>query len=335
MQTFNRTFPNTRLRRMRQSETIRCWMQESQLQVSDLILPVFITEGHQHRQTIPSMPGIERISIDELLKESETLLRLGLKSLALFPVVTPELKSSYAEQAYHEEGLVQKAIKALKQRFPELVIITDIALDPYTIHGQDGIIDETGYVLNDQTTEILVKQALSHAQAGADMVAPSDMMDGRIRAIRNAFEASGLHNTLILSYAAKYASSYYGPFRDAVGSKEQLKGGDKKSYQMNPANSDEALQEVALDLAEGADIVMIKPGLPYLDIVYRIKSTFKVPTFIYQVSGEYAMHSAAFATNWLDKETVILESLMCAKRAGADAILTYFAKTAAELLSTP
>lgn len=322
-------FPASRLRRMRQHDFSRRLMAEHQLTVNDLIYPMFIIEGDNKRETIASMPGIERLTLDLLLEEAKELVALGIPAIALFPVTPLEKKSLMAEEAYKPDALAQRAVRLLKQHVPELGIITDVALDPFTTHGQDGIIDESGYVLNDVTTDILVKQALSHAEAGADIVAPSDMMDGRIGAIREALEAEGFHNTRILAYSAKYASAYYGPFRDAVGSAGNLKGGNKKSYQMDPANSNEALREVALDLEEGADMVMVKPGMPYLDIVRRVKDEFGVPTFAYQVSGEYAMHMAAIQNGWLAEEAVVMESLLAFKRAGADGILTYFAKKAA------
>ncbi|MBN8446010.1 MAG: porphobilinogen synthase [Gammaproteobacteria bacterium] len=322
-------FPATRLRRMRQHDFSRRLMAEHQLTVNDLIYPMFIIEGENKRETIASMPGIERLSLDLLLAEAHELVALGIPAIAIFPVTPLECKSLEAEEAWNPDGLAQRAVRLLKQHVPELGIITDVALDPFTTHGQDGIIDETGYVMNDITTDALVKQALSHAEAGADIVAPSDMMDGRIGAIREALEEAGFHNTRILAYSAKYASSYYGPFRDAVGSAGNLKGGNKKSYQMDPANSNEALREVAQDLEEGADMVMVKPGMPYLDIVRRVKDEFGVPTFAYQVSGEYAMHVAAIQNGWLAEEAVIMESLLAFKRAGADGILTYFAKKAA------
>ncbi|MDZ7902980.1 MAG: porphobilinogen synthase [Rheinheimera sp.] len=322
-------FPATRLRRMRQHDFSRRLMAEHQLTVNDLIYPMFIIEGENKRETIASMPGIERLSLDLLLAEAHELVALGIPAIAIFPVTPLECKSLEAEEAWNPDGLAQRAVRLLKQHVPELGIITDVALDPFTTHGQDGIIDETGYVMNDITTDALVKQALSHAEAGADIVAPSDMMDGRIGAIREALEEAGFHNTRILAYSAKYASSYYGPFRDAVGSAGNLKGGNKKSYQMDPANSNEALREVAQDLEEGADMVMVKPGMPYLDIVRRVKDEFGVPTFAYQVSGEYAMHIAAIQNGWLAEEAVIMESLLAFKRAGADGILTYFAKKAA------
>jgi porphobilinogen synthase len=308
-------------------------VRESTLNPADFIYPVFVLEGNGQREAVPSMPGVERLSIDLLIELAKEAHGLGIPALALFPVVGQESKSLLAEAAYQSDGLVQRAVAELKSAVPELGVITDVALDPYTTHGQDGIIDESGYVLNDVTSDTLVKQALSHAAAGADVVAPSDMMDGRIGAIRSALESDGHINTLILSYAAKYASAYYGPFRDAVGSAANIKGGDKKTYQMDPGNSDEALHEVALDLQEGADMVMVKPGMPYLDIVRRVKTELRVPTFAYQVSGEYAMHQAAFAQDWLSRDAVMLESLLCFRRAGADGILTYFAMDAARLLN--
>jgi porphobilinogen synthase len=307
-------------------------VRESSLTPADLILPVFVLDGTQQREAVPSMPGIHRLSVDLLIAEARELVSLGVPAIALFPVVDGDAKTLDASESFNPDGLVQRAVRSLKDALPDLAIITDVALDPYTVHGQDGIIDDAGYVLNDVTSETLVRQALSHAEAGADIVAPSDMMDGRIGAIRQALESAGHPNTLILSYAAKYASSYYGPFRDAVGSAGNIKGGNKFSYQMDPGNSDEALHEVALDLAEGADMVMVKPGQPYLDIVRRVKEEFQVPTFAYQVSGEYAMHQAAFAQGWLPEEAVILESLLGFRRAGCDGILTYFARRAAELL---
>lgn len=324
------SFPGRRMRRLRKHDFSRRLMAENNLTVNDLIYPMFIVEGKNRREEIKSMPGIARLSIDLLLKEAQELVALGIPAIALFPVTSSALKSLNAEEAYNDNGLAQKAIRALKESFPELGVITDVALDPFTVHGQDGIIDDSGYVLNDITTEILVKQALSHAKAGADMVAPSDMMDGRIGAIRQALEAEGFVNTQIMAYSAKYASSYYGPFRDAVGSASNLKGGNKKTYQMDPANSDEAMHEIAMDIQEGADTVMVKPGMPYLDIVRRVKTEFGVPTFAYQVSGEYAMHKAAAQNGWLDEKAVVMESLLCFKRAGADGILTYFAKQAAQ-----
>jgi porphobilinogen synthase len=310
---------------MRRDDFSRRLMRETRLGPDDLIQPFFVIEGRGRREKISSMPGIERVSIDELLREAEQLLERGVSALALFPVTPPEAKSTDAREAYNPEGLTQRAVTALKRNFPELGVITDVALDPFTSHGQDGLVDDSGYVMNDETVTVLVRQALSHAAAGADIVAPSDMMDGRIHAIRTALEAQGYTHTRILAYSAKYASSFYGPFRDAVGSAANLGGGNKYSYQMDPANSDEALREVALDLAEGADMVMVKPGLPYLDIVRRVKDQFAVPTLVYQVSGEYAMLMAAGQNGWLDERAVILESLLAIKRAGADAILSYFA----------
>lgn len=326
-------FPNTRLRRMRAQDFSRRLMRENQLSVNDLIYPMFVCEGHNERQSIGSMPGIERLSIDLLAKEAKLLASLGIPAIALFPVVGSEKKSLLAEEAYNPNGLAQSAIKAIKDAAPELGVITDVALDPYTTHGQDGLIDDKGYVLNDRTTETLCLQAKAQADAGADIVAPSDMMDGRIGAIRQTLESAGHINTCILSYAAKYASAYYGPFRDAVGSAGNLGGGNKYTYQMDPANSNEALHECALDLAEGADMIMVKPGMPYLDIVRRVKNELAVPTYAYQVSGEYAMHCAAFENGWLDKNAVMAESLLAFKRAGADGILSYFAKDMAILLN--
>lgn len=325
----NRYFPASRLRRMRQHDFSRRLMAEHQLTVNDLIYPMFIIEGENKRETIASMPGIERLSLDLLLTEAQELASLGIPAIALFPVTSAEKKSLLAEEAWNPDALAQRAVRLLKQQVPQLGIITDVALDPFTTHGQDGIIDEDGYVINDVTTDALIKQALSHAAAGADVVAPSDMMDGRIGAIREALEEAGFVNTRIMAYSAKYASSYYGPFRDAVGSAGNLKGGNKKTYQMDPANSNEALHEVAQDLEEGADMVMVKPGMPYLDIVRRVKDEFGVPTFAYQVSGEYAMHMAAVQNGWLAEEAVVMESLLAFKRAGADGILTYFAKKVA------
>ncbi|MFT6123333.1 MAG: porphobilinogen synthase [Oleiphilaceae bacterium] len=317
---------------MRNQDFSRRLMRENTLTADDLIYPMFVLDGENKREAVLSMPGVERVSIDLLLKEAEELVELGIPAIALFPVTPPEAKSLDAKEAWNSEGLAQRAVRALKQHLPELGIITDVALDPFTTHGQDGIIDDTGYVLNDITVEALVKQALSHAAAGADIVAPSDMMDGRIASIREALEAANYSETRILAYAAKYASAYYGPFRDAVGSSSNLGKADKKSYQMDPANSDEALHEVAMDIQEGADMIMVKPGMPYLDIVRRVKTELKVPTFVYQVSGEYAMHMAAIQNGWLDKDQTIMESLLCIKRAGADGILTYFAKDAARIL---
>jgi porphobilinogen synthase len=304
-------------------------MRETQLGVDALIYPVFVVEGSRQRQQIASMPGIERLSIDELLRESAELLRLRVPAIAIFPVTPPEKKTLDARESWNPEGIAQQAVRAVKKEFPDLGVITDVALDPFTTHGQDGIIDAAGYVQNDLTVETLIRQARSHADAGADVVAPSDMMDGRIGAIRSAFENAGLVHTRILAYAAKYASSFYGPFRDAVGSASQLGKGNKNTYQMDPANSDEALREVALDIAEGADMVMIKPGLPYLDVVRRIKDRFGMPTFVYQVSGEYSMIMAAAQNGWIDERATALEALLSIKRAGADGILTYFAKRAA------
>lgn len=326
-------FPLRRMRRMRKHDFSRRLMAENQLSASDLIYPMFILMGKDRREAIESMPGIERLSIDLMLEEAQYLAKLGVPAIALFPVVNQDAKSLCAAEAFNPEGLVQRAVRALKEHVPEMGVITDVALDPFTTHGQDGIIDEEGYVLNDQTTEVLIKQALSHAQAGADVVAPSDMMDGRIGAIREALEKAGHINTQIMAYSAKYASSYYGPFRDAVGSASNLKGGNKKNYQMDPANSDEAIQEVAMDINEGADMVMVKPGMPYLDIVRRVKSELQVPTFAYQVSGEYSMHKAAIQNGWLSERETVLESLLCFKRAGADGVLTYFAKQVAEWLA--
>ena len=326
-------FSSVRMRRMRRDEFSRRLMRESSLTVDDLIYPMFILEGENQRESIDSMPGVERLSIDELLKEAAELVNLGVPAVALFPVVPVGKKSEDAAEAYNPVGLAQRAVKALKENFPDLGVITDVALDPFTTHGQDGLIDKTGYVLNDETVEVLVKQALSHAKAGADVVAPSDMMDGRIGRIRDALESAGYIHTRILAYSAKYASSFYGPFRDAVGSAANLGAGNKYSYQMDPANTDEALWEVALDLEEGADMVMVKPGLPYLDIVRRVKDQFGAPTYAYQVSGEYAMIMAAAQNGWLDEKAVIMESMLAFKRAGADGILTYFAKRVAQWLN--
>jgi porphobilinogen synthase len=320
------------MRRLRATEFARRLVSENTLTPADLIFPVFVLEGNGQREAIASMPGIERLSIDLLLKQARSAQDLGIPAIALFPVVPADRKSLTADEAFNADGLVQRAVRALKEHVPDLGVITDVALDPFTTHGQDGIIDEHGYVLNDVTTEVLVQQALSHAAAGADIVAPSDMMDGRIGAIRQQLEHAEFYNTLIMAYSAKYASAYYGPFRDAVGSAGNIKGGNKHSYQMNPANSDEALHEVALDLAEGADMVMVKPGMPYLDIVRRVKDELRAPVFAYQVSGEYAMHVAAFERGWLPREAVILESLVAFKRAGCDGILTYFALEAAQSL---
>jgi len=329
----NDSFPKLRLRRMRRDEFSRRLMRETQLTVDALIYPVFVVESVGQRQPIASMPGIERFSIDQLLHECADLVRLRVPAIAIFPVTPVEKKSLDARESWNPEGIAQQAVRAVKREFPGLGVITDVALDPFTTHGQDGIIDAAGYVQNDITVETLIRQARSHADAGADIVAPSDMMDGRIGAIRAAFEDAGLVHTRILAYAAKYASSFYGPFRDAVGSSGQLGKGNKNTYQMDPANSDEALREVALDIAEGADMVMIKPGLPYLDIVRRIKDRFGMPTFVYQVSGEYSMIMAAARNGWIDERAVALEALLAMKRAGADGILTYFAKRAAEWLA--
>lgn len=326
------TFPSTRMRRMRRHDFSRRLMRETRLSVDDLIYPLFVIEGNNSRLPISSMPGIERLSIDELLKEAEQLMELGIPLIALFPVTPEANKSAEGEEAYNPEGLTQRAVRALKAEFPELGVMTDVALDPFTTDGQDGLTDETGYVVNDATLEVLIKQALSQAEAGVDIVAPSDMMDGRIAAIREALEQAGHSNTLILAYAAKYASGFYGPFRDAVGSASNLGKGGKQTYQMDPANSDEALREAALDINEGADMLMVKPGLPYLDIVYRLKTEFGMPTYVYNVSGEYAMLKAAVQNGWLDERTVVMESLLACKRAGADGILTYFAKQAARWL---
>lgn len=326
-------FPLVRMRRMRRDGFSRKLMRESKLSVDDLIYPMFVIEGKKQREPVESMPGIERVSIDQLLAEADTLQKLGIPAVALFPVTQADKKSEDAFEAYNPDGLAQRAVRALKERFPELGVITDVALDPFTTHGQDGLIDDTGYVMNDETVEVLVKQAQSHAEAGADVVAPSDMMDGRIGCIREALETQGYIHTRILAYSAKYASSFYGPFRDAVGSAGNLGSGDKYSYQMDPSNSDEALWEVSMDLDEGADMIMIKPGMPYLDIVRRVKDQFGAPTFVYQVSGEYAMLMAAAQNGWLDEKAVAMESLLSIKRAGADGILTYFAKRAAEWLA--
>ena len=326
-------WPATRMRRMRRDDFSRRLMRETRLSVDDLIYPMFVLEGKNRTEQIASMPGIERYSVDLLVREAEVLAKLGIPAIALFPVTPQEAKSLDAAEAWNADGLAQRAVRAIKDAVPDMGVITDVALDPFTTHGQDGIIDDNGYVLNDVTVNALVQQALSHAEAGADVVAPSDMMDGRIGAVREALEKAGHIHTRILAYSAKYASAYYGPFRDAVGSASNLGKADKSTYQMDPANLDEALHEVALDLQEGADMVMVKPGMPYLDVVRSVKDTFKVPTYVYQVSGEYAMHKAAFQNGWLDENKVILESLTCIKRAGADGILTYFAKQAAELLS--
>lgn len=330
----NGLFPDVRMRRMRRDDFSRRLMRENHLKADDLIFPMFVTEGENHREAVESMPGVERVSIDQLLLEAGECMQLGIPAIALFPVVGEDKKSDDAAEAYNPDGLAQRAVRALKQAYPELGVITDVALDPFTSHGQDGLIDDSGYVLNDETVEVLVKQALSHAQAGADIVAPSDMMDGRIGSIRQALESQSYIHTRILAYSAKYASSFYGPFRDAVGSAANLAGGNKYSYQMDPANSDEALREVELDIREGADMFMVKPGMPYLDIVRRVKDTFKVPTYVYHVSGEYAMLKAAAQNGWLNEQATVLEALLSMKRAGADGILTYYAKTVAEWLKS-
>ena len=328
-----RYYPETRMRRMRVDDFSRRLMRENRLTPDDLIYPAFVIEGKGEREVVASMPGVERLSIDLMVKQARELVELGIPAIALFPVTPLSVKTEMGEEAFNPDGLAQRAVRAIKDACPSLGVITDVALDPFTTHGQDGIIDESGYVLNDRTVETLVAQALSHAEAGADIVAPSDMMDGRIGYIRATLEEQGHVNTRIMSYAAKYASAYYGPFRDAVGSAGNLGKGNKFNYQMDPANSDEALHEVALDLAEGADMVMVKPGMPYLDIVRRVKDELKVPVFAYQVSGEYAMHMAAFQNGWLDEQSVMLESLLAFKRAGADGILTYFAVKAARALN--
>jgi len=320
------------MRRMRYNDFTRRLMRENHLTVDDLIYPMFVTEGVKQRVAIASMPGVERVSLDILLTEAEEICRLGIPAIALFPVISSDKKSDNAAEAYNPEGLAQCAVRALKKDFPDLGIITDVALDPFTCHGQDGLLNQDGYVMNDETIEVLVKQALSHAQAGADIVAPSDMMDGRIGAIRQALEAHNYIHTLILAYSAKYASSFYGPFREAVGSAGNLGKSNKYSYQMDPANSDEALREIHLDLQEGADMIMVKPGMPYLDIIRRVKEQYGVPTFAYQVSGEYAMIKAAAQNGWLDEKQVVLESLLAFKRAGSDAILSYYAKSVAQWL---
>jgi len=326
-------FPSIRLRRSRRTPTLRRLVAEATLSSADLIYPVFVLDGKNRSESVPSMPGVARKSIDVLIGELAEVVTLEIPAVALFPVIDDAEKSLDGGECANPNGLAQRAVREIKAAYPELAVITDVALDPYTTHGQDGIIDDTGYVLNDETVAMLVQQAVSHADAGADIVAPSDMMDGRIAAIRNELEAKGHHNTMILAYAAKYASCYYGPFRDAVGSAKNLAGGDKSTYQMAPANSDEALREVGLDITEGADIVMVKPAMPYLDIVRRVSTTYDVPTFAYQVSGEYAMLKAAAANGWLDERNAVLESLLCIKRAGARAILTYYAVDAARWLA--
>ena len=330
----NGSFSAIRMRRMRRDEFSRRLMRENHLNVDDLIYPMFVIEGENHREAVASMPGIERVSIDQLLHEAGQCVQLGIPAIAIVPVVGESEKSDDAAEAYNPNGLAQRAVRALKQNYPDLGVITDVALDPFTSHGQDGLIDDSGYVLNDETVDVLVRQAVSHAEAGADVVAPSDMMDGRIGAIREALEAAGFIHTRILAYSAKYASSFYGPFRDAVGSAANLGAGNKYSYQMDPANSDEALREVELDISEGADMFMVKPGMPYLDIVRRVKDTFEVPTYVYHVSGEYAMLKAAAQNGWLDEKATVLESLLSFKRAGADGILSYYAKTVAEWLNS-
>ena len=326
-------YPTTRMRRMRRDAFSRRMMRETTLTPDDFIYPVFVLEGSGEREPVPSMPGVERMSIDLLVEEAQTVAALGVPAMAIFPVTPMSAKSLGACEAFNPDGLAQRAVRALKDAVPDLGVMTDVALDPFTTHGQDGLIDDAGYVMNDETVEVLVKQAVSHAEAGADIVAPSDMMDGRIGAVRAALEQAGQIHTRIMAYSAKYASSFYGPFRDAVGSAANLGGGDKYTYQMDPANSDEALHEVALDLQEGADMVMVKPGMPYLDIVRRVKDRFGAPTFVYQVSGEYAMLKAASQNGWLDERAVVLEALTSIKRAGADGILTYYAKDAARWMS--
>ena len=330
---FNPSFPNIRMRRMRRDDFSRRLMRETEITPADFIYPVFVLEGSEKREAVSSMPGVERMSIDLLIQEAKEIHALGVPAIAIFPVTPAEAKSEDAHEAYNPNGLAQRAVRALKEAIPQLGVMTDVALDPFTTHGQDGLIDRSGYVLNDETVEVLVQQALSHAAAGADIVAPSDMMDGRIGAIRQALEGEKHIHTRIMAYSAKYASSFYGPFRDAVGSAANLGAGNKYTYQMDPANSDEALREIALDLQEGADMVMVKPGMPYLDIVRRVKEGFGAPTFVYQVSGEYAMLMAAAQNGWLEERAVVLESLLCIKRAGADGILTYFAKRAAQWLN--
>jgi len=330
--TLHAPFPAGRPRRLRRDAFTRNLVREHTLSVHDLIYPVFVQEGQKRRDAVPSMPGVDRLSLDLLLPVAEQCVAAGIPVMALFPVIDAGLKTPAGDEAFNPEGLIPRVVAALKSRFPELGVMTDVALDPYTSHGQDGLLDDTGYILNDPTVEVLVKQALVQAQAGVDIVAPSDMMDGRIGAIRNALESAGQIHTRIMAYSAKYASAFYGPFRDAVGSAANLGKSNKKVYQMDPGNSDEALREVAIDIAEGADMVMVKPGMPYLDIVRRVKDEFQVPTFAYQVSGEYAMLKAAAQNGWLDHDAVILESLLAFKRAGADGVLTYFALDAARLL---
>ncbi|WP_373715145.1 porphobilinogen synthase [Roseateles sp.] len=325
-------YPASRPRRLRKDAFSRALVREHSLSASDLILPVFVHEGENLAAPIPSMPGVSRLSLDLLLRTADEAVQLGIPVIALFPAIDPQLKTVDGAEAFNPDGIIPRAVRALKSRFPQLGVLTDVALDPYTSHGQDGLPDETGYLINDATVELLVRQAMTQAEAGADMVGPSDMMDGRIGAIRQAFENAGLIHTRILAYSVKYASAFYGPFRDAVGSKSALGKADKKTYYVDPGNSNEALREVALDLAEGADMVMVKPGMPYLDIVRRVKDEFRVPTFAYQVSGEYAMLKAAAANGWLDHDAVMMESLLAFKRAGADGVLTYFALDAARLL---
>ncbi|MEE8616837.1 MAG: porphobilinogen synthase [Roseateles sp.] len=325
-------YPASRPRRLRKDAFSRALVREHSLSASDLILPVFVYEGENLAAPIPSMPGVSRLSLDLLLRTADEAVQLGIPVIALFPAIDPQLKTVDGAEAFNPDGIIPRAVRALKSRFPQLGVLTDVALDPYTSHGQDGLPDETGYLINDATVELLVRQAMTQAEAGADMVGPSDMMDGRIGAIRQAFENAGLIHTRILAYSVKYASAFYGPFRDAVGSKSALGKADKKTYYVDPGNSNEALREVALDLAEGADMVMVKPGMPYLDIVRRVKDEFRVPTFAYQVSGEYAMLKAAAANGWLDHDAVMMESLLAFKRAGADGVLTYFALDAARLL---
>jgi porphobilinogen synthase len=325
-------FPGGRPRRLRRDDFTRNLVREHTLTAHDLIYPVFVLDGERRREPVGSMPGVERLSIDQLLPVAEACVALGIPAMALFPVIDPALKSPDGREAWNAEGLVPRVVSALKARFPELGVMTDVALDPYTSHGQDGLLDDTGYILNDETVEVLVRQALAQAEAGVDIVAPSDMMDGRIGAIRAALEKQGAIHTRIMAYSAKYASAFYGPFRDAVGSSANLGKSNKKVYQMDPGNSDEALREVAMDIAEGADMVMVKPGMPYLDVVRRVKDEFRVPTFVYQVSGEYAMLKAAAQNGWLDHDLVMMESLLAFKRAGADGVLSYFALDAARLL---
>jgi porphobilinogen synthase len=325
----NRKFPNSRLRRTRAHNFSRRLVRENELNISDLILPIFVIEGTNKQETIDSMPGVKRLTIDLIVAKAADLIKLGIPAIVLFPVIHESSKSKNAQEAYNAEGLVQRAVRAIKSAQPDLGVITDVALDPYTTHGQDGLIDDAGYVLNDETTEVLIKQSLSHAYAGADIIAPSDMMDGRVGAIRRALEAEGFKNTQILAYSAKYASAFYGPFREAVGSSANLAGGNKASYQMDPANQYEALREVEMDITEGADFVMVKPAMPYLDIICLVKKEFEMPTFAYQVSGEYAMLKAAAQNGWLDEQKVVMESLVSIKRAGADAILSYYAEQVA------